>query len=125
MQITTDVFPAHFSVAKKGVYDDFLLMKAYPPLQSPDVGYMSKTRVLLVNLKNEENDRILVVAADSPTGAQVVFQEKITDFAEKDGTYRVLTNSGKTVAFRKDENCGCGSRLRSWNAYKTLSSIKD
>jgi hypothetical protein len=128
MHITADVFPAHFTVAKKDVYDELKRIKAYPPLKSPDVGYISKTRVLIANLKNlekPENDLILVVASDSPDGPQIMFQERIESFSEDSGTYRALTVSGKMVAFELQSNCGCGSRLRSWNPYKTLSSIKD
>ena len=54
-----------------------------------------------------------------------MFQEKIAEFDLSEVQYFGTTVSGKRFAFKKDTNCGCGSRLRSWNPYKTLSSIKD
>jgi hypothetical protein len=39
-------------------------------------------------------------------------------------SYAVM-KTGKTLAFKKDTNCGCGSSLRGWNPYRTLSSMKD
>jgi len=43
----------------------------------------------------------------------------------RDVDSQLLTESGKGLAFRRQDNCGCGSRLRAWNPYKTLNSIKD
>jgi hypothetical protein len=57
----------------------------------------------------------------------IVFQEKYSkdELLGPEGskkTYKLTTESGKMLAFQKDTNCGCGSRLRSWNPYKTLTS---
>lgn len=68
----------------------------------------------------------LLIAVDSPEGFDIVFREKVTSFAENDKIYRFLTESGKILAAQKDRNCGCGSRLRSWNPLgNDLFSDKD
>jgi hypothetical protein len=66
-----------------------------------------------------------MVAVDSPEGAKVIFQEEYVTF-EKDlkGESKIVTKSGKMLAFKRDTNCGCGSRLRSWNPTRTLNTLK-
>jgi hypothetical protein len=46
-----------------------------------------------------------------------VFQENITFYEKYEKVHRVITETGKLIAFKKDDNCGCGSRLRSWSPY--------
>jgi len=122
MKIVADIFPAHLSIAPRGALEELNDLTAYTPTKKDNVFYVEKTRVVLFETKEGQS---LVVAQDSPNGPLIVFREK-TDFYLQDGdTYRVKTASGKFVAFKKDRNCGCGSRLRSWNPYKTLSSIYD
>jgi hypothetical protein len=121
MKVKVDLFPSHFSVTPSGVYGDIVDLTAQPIKRSDKVFYVSKTRVVLWS--NEEND-FITVASDSPSGPQVIFQQKYVEMTEKDGVYRLLTLDGKMIAFEKDSNCGCGSRLRSWNPYRTIQSIK-
>jgi hypothetical protein len=121
MKVKVDLFPSHFSVAPSGEYENVSELAAQPVKRSENVFYVSKTRVVLWS--NEEND-FITVASDSPNGPQVVFQQKYLELTENDGIYRLLTPEGKMIAFEKDSNCGCGSRLRSWNPYRTLQSIK-
>ena len=71
---------------------------------------------------------MVIVAKDGPEGPQIVFREAHETFipSEKaDEDSYVVTKSGKMIAFKKDRGCGCGSRLRGWNPYATLNSIKD
>jgi hypothetical protein len=75
-------------------------------------------------LWSNEEDNFITVASDSPNGPQVVFQQKYVEMTENGGVYRLSTLDGKMIAFEKDSNCGCGSRLRSWNPYRTIQSIK-
>jgi hypothetical protein len=73
-------------------------------------------------------DEHVVVAKDSSEGPQIVFREAYeTFFPSEDPKIdsRVVTKTGKMLAFKKDTGCGCGSRLRGWNPYQTLNSIKD
>lgn len=134
MQILLDIFPAHFQIAppQSNTITDVDQLQAYPPTQNKhkntDVRYLSTTRVILTN-------EVIAVAQDTPQGAVIVFQERYetcnpepTNKTKQQQqnqtattTYRVTTASGKMLAFQKDTNCGCGSRLRSWNPYKTLN----
>lgn len=119
MKIILDLFPAHFVAVPAGTYDDVYNLKSNPA--SKDAFYRATTRVVIT-------DEAIFVAQDSPNGAQIIFQEKYEVFlpqADKKSDFRVITASGKMLAFQKDTNCGCGSRLRSWNAYKTITSVKD
>jgi hypothetical protein len=59
----------------------------------------------------------LIIGVDSPEGTQIVFKEKITQLEKLDKIHYILTESGKIVAVAKDNNCGCGTRLRGWNPY--------
>jgi hypothetical protein len=121
MKIEVDIFPAHFQVAPADVFTDVSTLNSHPRQQG--AFYVGTTRVLIMNV---EGNQIVLVAQDSPEGAQIIFREKIAELQEPtDGTYRLITVSGKALAFSKDTNCGCGSRLRSWNPYRTMNSIKD
>jgi hypothetical protein len=57
------------------------------------------------------------------TGANVVFNETYISHSKIDRIHRVTTESGKLIAFSKDDNCGCGSRLRSWNPYGSIITV--
>ena len=121
MKVKVDLFPSHFSVAPSGEYENVSELVAQPINRSNNVFYVSKTRVVLWS--DGEND-FITVASDSPNGPQVVFQQKYVEMTENGVTFRLLTLDGKMIAFEKDSNCGCGSRLRSWNPYRTIQSIK-
>jgi hypothetical protein len=118
MKIIRDTFPAHLAVVAANVLDDIYDLKSDPATK--DAYYLATTRVIVTG-------EAVIVAQDSPQGAQIVFQEKYETFLPaKDGEEnRVITISGKMLSFKKDTNCGCGSRLRSWNPYKTIGSMKD
>lgn len=119
MKILADIFPAHLAVVPAGFIEDITELKSAPATQGAH--YLATTRVIIT-------DTMIVVAQDSPDGAQIVFRETYSEFLDGRVTktdLRVVTTSGKMLAFKKDTNCGCGSRLRSWNAYKTITSMKD
>lgn len=129
MKIVVDIFPAHVQVAPPNVFTDVSTLNSHPHQEG--AFYVGTTRVIVMNV---DNQRVVLVAQDSPEGAQIVFKEKVTTLIfpneeelqkSNNGTYRIITVSGKTLAFSKDTNCGCGSRLRSWNPYRTIQSIKD
>lgn len=119
MRVLYDLFPAHFTVAPAGVLTDVHLLASKPPTEGSF--YVQTTRVIIT-------DTHITVAQDSHLGAQIIFNERYTFFEKSTNpeldSY-VTTESGKMAAFKKDTNCGCGSRLRSWNPYKTLGSIYD
>lgn len=122
-RIIQDTFPAHLSVAPANYSDDVFSINAQG--NPEEVYYRDITRIVLVE---DEKGLSIWVAQDSPTGAQIIFQERLAEFYKADKpeqVSRAKTVSGKLLAFQKDSNCGCGSRLKSWNPYRTLHSIKD
>jgi hypothetical protein len=125
MKIQSDIFPCHVSVAPASFEDGNLeLLQSHP--QQDGAFYIQTARVIVIT--NDVDVPMVVIATDSPDGAQIVFQESIQEFIKnpkQDEDSKVKTSSGKMLAFKKDTNCGCGSRLRSWNPYRTLSSTKD
>ncbi len=73
---------------------------------------LDRCRVVVFNSK-------IHVAVDSPEGPKVVFREALIEYF-KDATgnsHHAVTESGKIIVFDRDNNCGCGSRLRSWNPF--------
>jgi hypothetical protein len=125
MKIQSDIFPCHVSVAPATFEDGNLdLLQSHP--QQDGAFYIQTARVIVIT--NDVDVPMVVIATDSPDGAQIVFQESIQEFIKnpkQEEDSKVKTSSGKMLAFKKDTNCGCGSRLRSWNPYRTLSSTKD
>lgn len=115
MKIIADIFPANVAVAAAGQFEDVYDLQSTPP--TPGSHPVGTTRVIIT-------EDAIFIAQDGPSGAQVIFQEKYEVYLSGDES-RVITLSGKMLAFKKDTNCGCGSRLRGWNPYKTLNSIKD
>jgi hypothetical protein len=119
MQILYDVFPAHFVIVPPNPFIEVRNLSSNPPTKG--AYYAATTRVIIT----ETN---ITVAADSPDGPQIIFNETYKMFikpAKVEQDAHVVTESGKMIAFSKDTNCGCGSRLRSWNPYRTLGSIYD
>lgn len=118
MMILKDVFPAHLAVVAPNILDDVYDLKSSPATK--DAYYLATTRVIVT-------EQLVIVAQDSPQGANVVFQEKYETFLPVNNgeDSRIITISGKMLAFKKDTNCGCGSRLRAWNPYRTIASMKD
>jgi hypothetical protein len=119
-RIIYDLFPAHLSAAPAGLIAD---PKTFTSINSIAGTYhLDTTRVIVTETH-------ILVAQDTPEGAQIVFNESYPEgsfyqSASREDDSVVVTTSGKVLAFKKDMNCGCGSRLRSWNPYKTLYSTQ-
>lgn len=117
-----DVFPAFFAVVP--AEDPTPLTEITSAPLYPKTGrQLSTARVVIM-------DDVLVVAVDGDSnGPKVVFREAIkpeTFMKSTVGDTFVETITGKKLAYRKDNACGCGSRLRSWNPYgSTVNSSKD
>lgn len=113
-QIRIDTFPALVAIAAPGLVEVHTDLRSAPTIEG---AYQIATCRVIVT-----EDRILI-ARDSSSGPKVVFSEaydpesfhKAPNRAEDS---HVLTLSGKAIAFRRDEQCGCGSRLRSWAPFK-------
>lgn len=112
MKIVADVFPAAVAIAPSGAEIDF---DNFGPRGGGPQGTrrLDRCRIVLVN------DRIMI-AVDSPEGPTLVFQEKYVLHQKKEKLHIVETLDGKVMVFRKDDNCGCGSRLRSWQPYGNI-----
>ena len=118
--VLIDMFPATVALS----YADFPTpiedMRSSPP--TAGAASFGTARVVVTN------DRI-IIARDAGSGPVVVFSEGIDPAnvvkrpREKDSY--VTTLSGKKVVFRKDSACGCGSRLKTWRPFKTMSSVLD
>lgn len=117
-----DVFPAFVVITPPGDPTPLTELSSAP--MRPPTGYQVNTsRVVLFG-------DTITIAVDGSDGPRIVFKEKIdTTTFSKGATVRddsfVQTVSGKKIAYKKDTACGCGSRLKSWNPYKSLYSSKD
>lgn len=119
MRILLDRFPCHLAAIGAGKIDDVTTLRSYEPTKGSN--YLEITRVIVT-------DGHIVVAKDGNEGPQIVFREAYETFIPSETPTKdsfVVTASGKMLAFKKDTGCGCGSRLRGWNPYNTLGSIKD
>lgn len=116
MRIIFDVFPSILVAAAPNTLQDLSEVRVVPPTEGAFM--VDKCRIVI-------DEDLIMVAVDSPEGARVIFQEEY-DVFEKDtkGESRILTKNGKMLAFKRDTNCGCGSRLRSWNPTRTLATLK-
>jgi hypothetical protein len=116
VKILLDRFPCHLAAIGPGKIEDVTTMRSFEPTQGSN--YLEITRVIIT-------DTQIIVAKDGHDGPQIVFREVYDEFipsSEPTKDSFVVTESGKMLAFKKDTGCGCGSRLRGWNPYKTLTS---
>lgn len=117
--IIQDVFPATVAIADPalGLTADQLSSQPVTKGAAP----IMTARVIIT-------DTEIIIARDTGSGPQIVFQQKI-DLSSlhrapknsKTDSY-VTTVDGIHVAYRKDSTCGCGSRLRSWRPFRSAGS---
>lgn len=117
-----DLFPAFVVFVPKNDPTEVELVRSAPPFPS-GVRNFDKARVVV-------SDTEIMVAIDSELGPKIIFKEEIIPGSfvrttEKGKDSYVTAKNGTKVAFRKNDACGCGSRLRSWNPYRTLNSVKN
>jgi hypothetical protein len=83
---------------------------------------MDKARVIV------SSDRVIIAVDGDTDGPRIVFNQPIREFHKsndrKSDSY-IITENGSMIAYRKNEACGCGSRLRSWNPYGHIYSTQD
>lgn len=107
-----DVFPAIAVVAPPGSFEDINTISVPYPLPT---GAKKKDRIRVVVLNGK-----IMIAEDAPMGIRLIFNDNVSEISVDGQIIRVLTESDKAVVFKKDNNCGCGSRLRSWNPYGSM-----
>jgi hypothetical protein len=117
-----DLFPAVVGIAMP---DDERTQEELSTIPfSKGIMMVTSARVVITN------DSI-TIATDTPEGPKVAFSQpidpdtfaKATDVRREDS--RITTTNGIKVVYRKDEGCGCGSRLRSWSPFRGSSSVLD
>jgi hypothetical protein len=113
MRKTVDVFPAVVKVAPENALESYETLQ---PVGAAPKGTRRLDRCRVVVLAD-----ILMVVIDSPEGPELVFKEAVEQLSIEGAITHVLTEKKKAIAFQKDTNCGCGSRLRSWNPYKEIT----
>jgi hypothetical protein len=106
---SVDVFPAVVRVAPPDSLEDITDLTVYGDAPAGS-RFLDRCRVVILN-------EVILIANDTPSGPQLIFREKLVETHHIEKMSHVKTISGKILAFRKDDNCGCGSRLRSWNPY--------
>ena len=112
MKKQLDVFPAIVKLISPGAISE-LSMTSVKGDMPQGTRKLDRCRVVVLN-------ETVLIAVDSPEGPQLVFREKIVEMINEKGLDRVKTESGKMLAFIKDTNCGCGSRLRGWNPFNGI-----
>lgn len=112
MRRQLDVFPAIVKVISPDSLSDLSLANVKGDMPQ-GTRKLDRCRVVVLN-------ETIVIAVDSPEGPQLVFRERVVEMINEKGLDRVKTESGKMLAFAKDTNCGCGSRLRSWNPFGSI-----
>ena len=116
MKKQLDIFPAIIKIAPPESLEDFSTLRTTGDAPK-GTRKLDRCRVVLI-------DDVLIVAEDSPEGPKVVFRERATSFSHEGKNSNVLTASGKIIAVSKDDNCGCGSRLRGWNPFGSIMSAQ-
>jgi len=118
--IREDTFPATLVVTAPDFETPVEELKSRPP--TAGAAYLAITRVIVTH-------DVVIVLVDDVAGPKIVFQERIDPSMHYKGSIYVdsyiTTISGKKLAWRKDTACGCGSRLRSYRPFNSMSSIKD
>lgn len=117
MPKNVDVFPAVLKIAPPDSLSD---IKSLNFLEKAPQGTRKLDRCRIVVV-----DDVILVAVDSPEGPELVFRERTTELLSVGGLHHVRTESAKIMVFKKDNSCGCGSRLRSWQPYKHLFSNEE
>ena len=119
MKIMNDVFPAFVGVAQAGLVSTVQELSSAPI--TAGAYQVTKTRIVVT-------DEAVIVAVDGQDGPMIIFRERYTEHHKSDSRTEdsyIITETGKMLAYKKDENCGCGSRLRSWNPYRHVYSSQD
>ena len=95
--------------------DLFPAMVKINPLLSPsEQKFYDPARVVL-------RDGFVLIGVDSRSGPITIFKESIVNIQQNESSYQVTTENNFNVYFRKSRGCGCGSRLRMWKPFGSIS----
>lgn len=120
-QVLLDIFPATAIITAHELPAPIQDLRSAPA--TPGTHQINTARVIVTS------DRVLI-AVDGPTGPSLVFSQSYVPGSlfknpDKSKDSYLTAETGQAVVFRKDTVCGCGSRLRSWNPFRSVSSTKD
>ena len=115
MKKLADVFPAVVAIAPP---DSLESIEEFTPRGSSPQGTRRVDRSRIVIIAD-----LLIIAVDSESGPKTVFNERCVFYSKGDDkVHRAITETGKILSFRKEDNCGCGSRLGAWNPIKEINA---
>lgn len=122
MSVKHDIFPAFVAVLPADDPTPLLDMRS-GPLHPKEARQIITARVVVFNNR-------ITIAVDGNDGPKVIFNQEVDPSSfhkapKQSEDSHIQTLKGIKIAYRKDENCGCGSRLRSWNPYRILQSKND
>lgn len=122
MSVKHDIFPAFVALLPADDPTPLLEMTS-GPLHPKTARQVITARVVLFNNR-------ITIAVDGNDGPKVIFNQEVDPSTFKKAPKQsqdsfIQTTAGIKIAYRKDENCGCGSRLRSWNPYRIVNSKND
>ena len=123
MNVIFDLFPARVVVCPEAALVSAESQSTFSWAEAIHVQHSRRVEAVRVVLTRDT----VMIAADSNSGPVLIFREKY-DPATLDKTKKratLTTVTGKFLSVEKDENCGCGSRLRTWNPSRTMNSSKD
>lgn len=112
MRKEIDIFPASIRLAPADSLENItdLTVRGDAPKGTRK---LDRCRAVVIN-------KTLYVAVDAPTGPELVFKERVVEQNHEKTISHLRTESGKIIVITKDNNCGCGSRLRGWNPFGFL-----
>ena len=122
MIIKEDVFPCAVAIAMPDHPTQIQELRSIPT--TPGAMRVGEAKVIVTDTR-------VIIVVDSAGGSEplIKFSQEIEPGSHKRFTGNtdsyVVTKSGIKVAWRKDMNCGCGSRLKTWNPFRHVGSIKD
>lgn len=116
--IRTQIFPAIVLIAEPETLQKFQNLR-FDKEKPAGTRRVDRSKVFFLN-------DTIYVGVSTPEGPQLVFREGLEKYEKVGDQHNALTLSGKIIAVRKDDNCGCGTTLKGWSPFgNSLSSIKD
>lgn len=122
MSAKYDLFPAFVTLVAPSDETPLSDITSGPPNPRTARSF-DKARVIVMSNR-------VMIAVDSDQGPRTILNERyITNTLElsknRNEDSRLQTLLGFKIAFKRNDACGCGSRLRSWNPYNILNSTQD
>jgi hypothetical protein len=125
VRVVHDLFPARVRVVPPEQAPAALAAAELSTFTAAFGRVVDRTRVVVT-------EKTVMVAADADAGPVLVFREKYDPATlvwskrrSPRDVNRLVTLTGKLLVVQFSDGCGCGSRLRAWNPYRTVYSSGD